>query len=278
MCNRFWQYADQVAWAMKHGGKVVSLFWDPSLDDFDNLRNNPHICFPFYSKILRNGKVGNYYRRILNKLLNNDTVQRRFASPFFQKMGFVAGKDIMFKDEYYPEVWNKERMFFTPADSIVKRVDECFESFRHDVPSKIVGVHIRKGDYKSYLGGKYYYDDQEYTDFMWQMIQLLGDDTRFFIASNERVNMEHFARFHIIDIHNTKAAEDMYALSKCDYVMGPFSTFSGWASLYGEVPCLFFRRGCEVKLSDFQIVRKMSFASALATEEHYACPLNQNVQ
>jgi hypothetical protein len=32
------------------------------------------------------------------------------------------------------------------------------------------------------------------------------------------------------------ALEDMYSLAYCDYIIGPHSTFSMWASFYGETP------------------------------------------
>ena len=30
--------------------------------------------------------------------------------------------------------------------------------------------------------------------------------------------------------------EDLYTLAACDLIVGPRSTYSGWASLYGDVP------------------------------------------
>ncbi|HAX17707.1 MAG TPA: hypothetical protein DCY00_03825 [Actinobacteria bacterium] len=33
--------------------------------------------------------------------------------------------------------------------------------------------------------------------------------------------------------------EDLYSLALCDYIFGPPSTFSMWASFYGEVPLRF---------------------------------------
>jgi hypothetical protein len=31
---------------------------------------------------------------------------------------------------------------------------------------------------------------------------------------------------------------DLYALAQCDYIFGPVSTFSQWASFYGNKPLL----------------------------------------
>lgn len=258
MCNRLWQYIDQVAWAMKNNEKVVSLFWDPSLNDFDNLRNNPYIKFPLYIRVFQKGKTGDLYRRTLIKLLHNHVVQGIFAKPFFQKHGFVNSNTIMFRHEYYPEVWEQEKGLFAPSTAIAERIDAEFDHCRQNSTGKIVGIHLRKGDYKDYYDGFYYYEDEEYADFMRQMVKLLGEDTYFFIASNEKIDKDHFKEFHMMDSHNTKAAEDMYCLSKCDYIMGPFSTFSGWASFYGQVPYYYFRRKAKITLSDFHIIQFMT--------------------
>jgi len=38
----------------------------------------------------------------------------------------------------------------------------------------------------------------------------------------------HFGTGHFI--------EDLYTLASCDYIIGPPSTFTMWASFYGRVP------------------------------------------
>ena len=35
--------------------------------------------------------------------------------------------------------------------------------------------------------------------------------------------------------------EDLYALAACDYVLGPVSSFTQWASFYGSKPLLHLR-------------------------------------
>ena len=69
----------------------------------------------------------------------------------------------------------------------------------------------------------------------------------FFIASNENVPKETFNEFEIIDGNMMCAAFDLYALSKCDRIIGPPSTFSRWASLMGNVPLYFiFDKECVI--------------------------------
>ena len=258
MCNRLWEYIDQVAWGMKYGKKVISLFWDPSLKDFHNLRNNPYIKFPLYIHALQGGKWGDLYARILFKLLHNNHIQHLFASSFFKRMGFISGEQILFSDNYYPEMWPQEKVFFSPNSQIVEKIDAAFDSYRQGHQHRIVGVHMRKGDYKEYHNGFFYYEDEEYAQFMDQIIAMFGDDTQFFFASNERINKDHFQRFNILDIQSRSAVEDMYSLSKCDLIMGPYSSFSTWASFYGQVPYYCFKRNGQIRRSDFVIIKKMA--------------------
>ena len=42
------------------------------------------------------------------------------------------------------------------------------------------------------------------------------------------------------DLNNAMA--DIYAISRCRYLIGSDSTFSGWGAFLGQVPCVFFRK------------------------------------
>jgi len=39
-----------------------------------------------------------------------------------------------------------------------------------------------------------------------------------------------------VQISDGDAANDIYLLSCCDYIVGPYSSFSQWASFVGQVP------------------------------------------
>ena len=48
--------------------------------------------------------------------------------------------------------------------------------------------------------------------------------------------------------------EDLYALAACDYIIGPPSTFSRWASFYGKTPLWEMRDAdSSPKLEEFEI-------------------------
>lgn len=255
-CNCFWEYLTLLSWAINNNGKILALFWDSELINFDNLRKNKYISFPLYSRFLERIFGNRKYRIVHYKLFHNSFVQRIFASDFLKKRGFVSARDYLFSQREVYEIWPRVNDLFVPNNSITCRIDNMFSSQRSNF-SKIVGVHIRRGDYRTFHNGFFYYTDEEYKDFMRQVVGLLGKETKFFLASNERIDKTSFSEFRIFDTNNKNAIEDLYSLSKCDYIIGPFSTFSSWASLYGDVPYYYFKRNDVVTIEKFEIVKKL---------------------
>lgn len=107
--------------------------------------------------------------------------------------------------------------------------------FCENIRSKyIVGIHIRRGDYKEYLGGKYYYSDSDYLEWIRQ-IYMQEKNISFLIFSNENINIDKFGRNEYpIHIMRGTVGQDLYAMSKCTYIIGPPSTFSMWANYVGD--------------------------------------------
>ena len=51
---------------------------------------------------------------------------------------------------------------------------------------------------------------------------------------------EAFPSFDVV-LGNGQIVEDMYAFAACDYIVGPPSTYTGWASFYGDKGLYFIR-------------------------------------
>lgn len=121
----------------------------------------------------------------------------------------------------------------------VKEASNKIETIKNNFPGYVlVGVHIRKKDYKNFLGGKYYYDYEVYKKRMEEVARLIQGQTLFIIFSDEKVEREQLINEQIyqIVISSNAAIIDMIMMSHCDYLIGPPSTFSGWSSFWGEVP------------------------------------------
>lgn len=127
------------------------------------------------------------------------------------------------------------KAFFSPVPEIQRRVDACIRQNRSS-DMVLVGVHLRRGDYIKWADGKYYYDAPVIRSLMQQMSQALqGCNLRFLLVSNQPVDRSNYDGFDIA-IGLGDPAGDLFSLAACDYIMGPPSTFTVWASFFGDVP------------------------------------------
>lgn len=126
---------------------------------------------------------------------------------------------------------DKIRGFFRPVERLRPKLERSANEI-------VVGVHVRRGDYKEFAGGRYYYEDEVYERNKAAIVRQLsglGKSIRFIM-------------FPLVS-----AVEDQWLMSQCDYLMGPPSTFSMWASFMGRVP-LAQITDCNqtISLSDFK--------------------------
>lgn len=130
---------------------------------------------------------------------------------------------------------DKVRTFFTPVEKHSSAVSHLISRARND-SDLLVGVHIRQGDYKRWLGGTYYFATAEYAAIMARFAATMPDKrVRFLLCSNEKQDETLFSGLNYIFGTNHQL-EDMYALAHCDFLIGPPSTYTIWASFYGSVP------------------------------------------
>ena|GEM_PF-385691 len=99
----------------------------------------------------------------------------------------------------------------------------------------LIGIHIRRGDYKKWRGGKYYFSDEVYEKYMDDFSQKLSKETAknqiFIIFSNDDVKFKDSGKL-LVSKENWYI--DHLIMSMCDYLIGPLSTFSLWASYMGK--------------------------------------------
>ena len=127
------------------------------------------------------------------------------------------------------------KAFFSPAPEIQARVEACIRKNR-ERDTVLVGVHLRRGDYSTWAGGKYYYDDNAFRKLMQRMVDILpGRNVRFLLVSNQPVEGSNYGGLDV-GMGPGDPAGDLFALAACDYIMGPPSTFTLWASFFGDVP------------------------------------------
>ena len=106
----------------------------------------------------------------------------------------------------------------------------------------VVAVHIRRGDYKSWRDGVFYFEDNVYERYMDGMAEViktqLGKETVFVICSDAKTSFVDSAR---VIVSENPWYLDHHLMSRCDYIIGPPSTFTTWASYVGRTRLFIFR-------------------------------------
>ncbi len=100
----------------------------------------------------------------------------------------------------------------------------------------LIGVHIRQGDYAGFLDGRYFFPTAIYVRAMHAAAALFpGRRVGFLVCSDQPQQIPEPA-FACVASGTGDVIEDLHALAKCDWLIGPPSTFSLWASFFGKVP------------------------------------------
>ncbi len=116
-----------------------------------------------------------------------------------------------------------------------ERVSQWIEPLREEF-TMLIGVHLRRGDYNRYRGGQWFFDSSVYRRLMLHVAALFAEKrVVFLLASNERLDLAEFPGLEVRQAPGHLAL-DMYSLAECDLIVGPPSTFSGWASFVGQTP------------------------------------------
>ena len=236
-CNRLWTYVASVARCIAERRRMVIIFYDWTIEDFPNLLHCKFIWFPLWHKwYLERGNGWNNYKGLTWKVTHN----RRWDA-VFRFLGFTKGWQTRTDTRYLQQTLPELQRIFRPRDEIMQKAEGLIADLRRQ-SDLVVGIHIRRGDYATWNDGRFFYSLDDYHQFMLR-IQRLYSDRRvsFFISSNETFPLEQFAgcQCRRFGKEPSGAILDLYTLSLCDRIAGPFSSYSRWASFIGAVPLCF---------------------------------------
>ena len=165
--------------------------------------------------------------------------QPAFIQDAQNKKAIVQGwqfRDTQHIEKYHAQI----SAYFTPTGFYLNEVSKVLGKAltRGDFP---VGVHIRRGDYARFEGGRYFFTDEVYAQKMKEVDTLCrreGKKCIFILCSNDNVDTDQFGLTLPILFEKRHFITDMYILAACKLILGPPSTFSIWASYYGRAPLI----------------------------------------
>lgn len=127
------------------------------------------------------------------------------------------------------------RAFITPKEQYKQQADQIISKLRK-TNKTLVGVHVRRTDYKDWFRGKYYFSPAVYEKALKEISELHPNGVHFIICSDEKLTAADFPSLPEEQLYFSRNSFiiDFVLLSSCDYIIGPPSTFSGYASFYGK--------------------------------------------
>lgn len=259
--NRLLLFAHFIAFAIEHNLTVINPAFNDYAEFFCGTKKDFLCCYPALQfSIPWSKKLGEYYYKLNryvaeNKRFNTIDIQR--DKPFnwttstvveqlqYQSLNFFQGW--LFRDGWFvDDITNLHkhgqaiRTYFQPLKKYQDNVEKLIFSIRSQTDI-LIGVHIRHGDYQQHQNGRYFYPVEDYVKIM-ESTQVLfpGKRVTFLICSNEKQQQQYFQHLSYT-FANNHIIEDLYSLAQCDYIIGPPSSFTMWASFYGERPLYMIR-------------------------------------
>jgi len=238
-CNRLWTYVASVARCIAEKKKMTILFFDWTIEDYPNLLHCSFIFFPLYNKwYLEHGNGWNNYKGLTWKVTHN-----KKWDVFFRLFRCKKGWNTMNDTRYLRKTKKELQHIFCPKKEITDKGTSKMLEIRKNI-DLVIGVHVRHGDYKSFYNGCFFYTLDEYHLLMLKIKSLYKDKKiAFFISSNESFDINIFTDCNCFRFEKEPSGDilDLYTLSLCDRIIGPWSTYSRWASFIGEVPLCFIK-------------------------------------
>lgn len=259
LANHLWQYAVIYAYCLEEGFEIENYSFF-RYQEYFNLPspNNKIIYFLFFRLYYfhRNIKINKLLYSLflgIMKLLHNG----RVVSP--KKIIFLPpseNKDMSTElkivdsgigDNFYFCGWNFRNpdglkkyhqeicQYFSPKGEVLERVKIFINKLRREA-KKIVGIHVRHGDYRIFSGGKYYFSFAEVRitidDFL--ASQDHPEDIVFVVCSDDKIDKDALQGLNYREGMGSPMA-DLYTLAAVDLLISSVSTFSQWASYYGDI-------------------------------------------
>ena len=211
-----------------------------------------------FSQSIKYGTVPNYLPFLPGKSVSNLDLGKDESILILKRKNITALAGWPIRSwKLFEKHQNLIRSSFTISDKYKINAEKFIAELRQKYDF-LIGVFIRQDDYRYWAEGKYFFETDQYIDWMRQVEILFPQKkTGFVIASNEK---QEFEQFHSPNIHFSTGLvpekgifiESFAELSLCDYIMTPPSTYGVWAAFLGDKPIIpLYERNQTIVKEDF---------------------------
>ena len=272
--NRVIHFAYVYAYCKTHNIRLWHLYFDEYRDHFPALDSDPLISIAgktWHSRML--ARIMRFGVRVLLRLkwynlgflqlvpyirfdqeapwflLSQNKLERLARGRLLLLYGWLFRDPAEFA-KYKPEI----RRLFAVRTDYAAEAEKIIADIRREA-SFVVGVHVRRGDYKKFEGGRWFYSDEVYYAKMVSLkaeLEALGHRPAFVLCSNDDVAVDNYPGIKVFS-RRQHYLLDFLLLTHADLIMGPPSTFSAFAAFYGNKKMTFIDHAAqEIRLSSFE--------------------------
>lgn len=198
-----------------------------------------HDTFAINYNLSRCGGQGNTAIKYKENLFLNIPTTMQIPECIFKENSFdyepiikypvvLQGIDGYFQSELYFDKYREEiKNLFIFDINTRNKIDKKLLS----LSGPILGIHVRGGDYKHYPD----IYDINITQYYIEALKLYGQDKTIICVTDDISYAQHIlpAGYQFI-YSNCNEIEDLYILTKCDYLIMTNSTFSWWGTWLGN--------------------------------------------
>ncbi len=230
LCNNILQYGHVYAWAREHGRRTVSMRFSYKYQYFKICHTRGH-NFLTYLFAKYAAKVGLLPVAAFH---NPDGNPKAMALLESGKNIVVEGWYVRFYDLFVKYIDEIRQLF-----AFDKAIVDAAQANMGEADGQVIrlGLHIRRGDYRTWHNGKYFFDDDVYVAYVRNFAaKHPGKRIVAYVCGNDPTLNKAYYTEHLpgIDVRFPQGnpGEDLCLLSLCDWLIGPPSTFTLVAAMY----------------------------------------------
>ena len=257
--NRLFLFSNLIGFAIENKLELMNPAFYDYAGCFETTRNDFFCRYPPRSSIFskQGPRAGKFFLSLVStaaamvrRLPENrfvcvfalDSLENRINLDNENFIKKISGKKVMFfqgwlflDQKNMVKYSHQIRRYFTPAETFRDSIDLPVKTLGKSC-DVIFGLVIRRGAYKWWCDGKYFFSLDTYVQWMHEMRGCFPEKkVGFFICSDENLDEANFAGFTFV-FRARHDLENRYSLAQCDYIVSAPSTYGGWAAFYGNVP------------------------------------------